>query len=148
MVTRTRVDESITLTEHDLAAVEQLGRLLENGSLDKARLLSADGRTLDIPEPIGKALGQIIMLLARGEAVAVVPAHEELSTFEAAALLHVSRPHVIKLLEAGEIPYHLVGAHRRIYRKDVLAYIKWRHKEDLQLLDEMAAIAQEAGAYD
>jgi excisionase family DNA binding protein len=131
-----------------MAAAEQLRQLLKDGALDNARLLSSDGRQLDLPEPIHKALRQIIPMLARGDTITLIPLHRELSTFEAANLLRVSRPHLIKLLEEGSIPYHMAGTHRRMYLQDVLAYDRKRHEENMKLLDEMAALGQELGLYD
>ncbi len=151
MVAKTRENEPVTPTEQDTVAVEQLRQLLEDGLLDNARLLSSDGRTLDLPEPVNKALRQIILTLARGETVTVAPLRdddEEVSTSEAANLLHVSHPHLIKLLEDGDIPSIIVGTHRRIRRQDVLTYKQRRHEHNMKLLDEMAAIGQEAGLYD
>ena len=80
------------------------------------------------------------------------------TTMEAADILNVSRPYVIKLLEAGEMSYHLVGSHRRIRLKDVLIYkerIK-REREAIRLnplredgtRDQMVAEAQVLGLYD
>jgi len=71
-----------------------------------------------------------------------------LSTVEAADMLHVSRPHLIKLLEQGAIPYTMVGTHRRMRRQDVLAYDQRRHEENKMRLDRMTALSQEYGIYD
>jgi len=153
MVARTREIEPVTPTAQDVAAIERLSQLVEQGGLEHARLLSSDGQTLDIPVPVGKALRQLILLLARGEAITVAPVRRqeedaELSTIEAAALLRVSRPHLIKLLEAGAIPYTMVGTHRRVRRQDVRAYDQRRHEQNMKILDDMAALAQELGIYD
>ena len=66
----------------------------------------------------------------------------------AADLLGVSRPHLIKLLEAGELPYHKAGSHRRIYLRDLVAYQKRRDAERKRALDGIAKEAYEAGLYD
>jgi len=153
MVARTRETESVTPTEQDVAAIGRLSRLVAEGGLEHARLLSSDGQTLDIPAPVGKALRQLIPLLARGEVITIASVHRQeeeadLSTVEAADMLHVSRPHLIKLLEQGAIPYTMVGTHRRMRRQDVLAYSQRRHEQNMKILDDMAALAQELGIYD
>ena len=66
-----------------------------------------------------------------------------LSTQEVADLLNVSRPHVVKLLESGQIPFHKVGTHRRIYESDVLQYRKKQEAQSKRLLRELAQEAQE-----
>ena len=60
----------------------------------------------------------------------------------------MSRPYLIQLLDAGEMPYHLVGKHRRIALRDVLAYRKRRGEARRAALDMMARDAFEAGLYD
>ena len=69
----------------------------------------------------------------------------ELTTQEAADLLNVSHSFLIKLLEAGEMPYYKVGRHSRVRFKDLITY-----KEDIdakreKVLDELVAQAQELG---
>lgn len=77
----------------------------------------------------------------------LVPYDQLLSTQEAAELLNMSRPSLIKVLEEGEIPYIKVGTHRRIQYGDVLEYKKRHHGERLQALTEMANMSQELGIY-
>ena len=70
---------------------------------------------------------------------------EELTTTEAAELLNVSRPHLVKLLKQGDIPHHKVGSHHRVYRKDVLSYkIKQRERAE-DALQALTDQAQELG---
>ena len=63
-------------------------------------------------------------LLNKGKSVTIVPTEESLTTQQAARMLNVSRPHIVKLLEAGEMPFKMVGAHRRISLNDLKEYEK------------------------
>ena len=67
----------------------------------------------------------------------------ELTLREAAELLNVSRPHLVKLLEEGEIPFRNVGTHRRLYRDDVLDYKAHRRKESEEAMQNLTDQAQE-----
>jgi excisionase family DNA binding protein len=69
----------------------------------------------------------------------------ELRLGDAAELLNVSRPHLLKLLDEGEIPVHKVGTHRRVYRKDVLEYKARQREEAEAAMQNLADQAQELG---
>jgi len=81
--------------------------------------------------------------MAQGNAVTIVPTHAELTTQEAANILNVSRPHLVKLLEDGHVPFIKTGTHRRIRYQDLMAYRDQRDQESSKLLDELASQAQE-----
>lgn len=99
---------------------------------------------------LSPALGQLVLdvlaCVARGEMVTFVPYGAELSTKEAADLLNVSRPFLVKLLEEGEINFHRVGSHRRIKAVDVLAYKRRRDHERRKGLEELQRLGQEFDA--
>ncbi|HNH49431.1 MAG TPA: excisionase family DNA-binding protein [Myxococcota bacterium] len=101
--------------------------------------------TVDLPHELLPLLVEVLGQLANGNGVRVVPIHAELTTQQAADILNVSRPHLVKLLEAGSIPFHLVGTHRRVRLGDLLVYK--RHFEALQdaALAELTAEAQRLG---
>jgi excisionase family DNA binding protein len=83
-----------------------------------------------------------------GRAITVAPLAQRLTTQEAADLLGVSRPTLIKLLEDGKIPFEQPGRHRRIRLDDLLAYRDRRRKERSEILDELVVQTQALGLYD
>ena len=135
------------------AARESSHSLAEFGNGDELiRIIVSreSGEKIETRVP-GKALHLIAELLgemAKGSPVTVVPAYTELSTHQAAAILHVSRPFLIKLLESGKIPYRKVGAHRRIRYSDLNAYIEKEKKARFKALDELTAEAERLGLYE
>ncbi len=101
--------------------------------------------TVELPVFALRLLDEILGELAMGNAVKVVPIHAELTTQEAADLLNVSRPHLVKLLDESAIPHTKVGRHRRVKFADLMAYKQHRDAESRQAMDELAAQAQELG---
>jgi excisionase family DNA binding protein len=81
--------------------------------------------------------------MAQGKSIALMPTDAEVSTQQAAEILNVSRPHVIKLLEKGEIPHKKVGSHRRILLQDILKYESNFKSERRKKLDYLAKEAQQ-----
>lgn len=90
-----------------------------------------------------KLLLDILTQMAEGNAITLIPIHAELTTQEGANLLNVSRPYLIKLLDKGDIPFHKVGTHRRIYFADLLAFKVKSHEQGQKALDELVKQAQE-----
>src|SRR5579864_1195994 len=98
-------------------------RLLELESRrEVARLVGPDGSEIPIPASVFTALKRVIEAMGRGESIALIPHGKELSTSQAADLLHVSRPFLVRELLGKEIPFEKVGSHRRVRLVDVLAY--------------------------
>ncbi len=85
--------------------------------------------------------------MMRGRAFSVIPYDQMLSTQDAADMLNVSRPFLVKLLEAGKLPFTKVGTHRRVQYSDLLQYKNNMHRERPTMLAEIANISQEAGEY-
>jgi len=100
---------------------------------------------VQLPTSALRLLVEILSELANGNAVKVVPIHAELTTQEAADLLSVSRPHLVKLLEAGELPYTKTGRHRRVRFSDLMAYKAQREKASERAMDELVAQGQALG---
>jgi len=146
-------DGPVVADESEVDAVRQLGQLLNAPAQDKGiahpvRFTAPDGQVIDLPVSVRAVLRQVVPLLAQGDAVAITSLHKELTTQEAADILNVSRPFLIKLLEEGTIPYTKVGDHRRVRLNDVLAHRAQRHEEFKEFAAWMLAVAQEHNAYD
>lgn len=103
------------------------------------------GQPVEVPESAFRMFLEILNQMARGNAVTVVPTHHELTTQQAADLLHVSRPYLVKLLESGAIPHHKVGPRRRLKFQDLRSYMEKIRGESSDALDALAAQAQELG---
>ena len=101
-------------------------------------------------EPTDEARpGTVVLRVANelraGNGVNVIPISAVLTTAHACEMLNVSRPHVVKLLEQGELPHHMAGTHRRVEVADLLEYRDRRDHERSDALTEMHRIADEAG---
>ncbi|NNM78028.1 excisionase family DNA-binding protein [Sphingomonas sp. ID1715] len=113
-----------------------------------------DGETTEPAEPISlpanifRVIVNMLVEMGNGNAVAVVPVTAELTTQQAADLLNISRPHLIKLLEREELPYRMVGTHRKLPAKAVLAYRDKTIFSRRQALGRMVALDEELGLYD
>jgi excisionase family DNA binding protein len=106
-----------------------------------------DDDALVIPRPTAVMLAQVLSLLEKGHGVQIIPKDAELTTQQAADMLNVSRPYLIGLLEAGQIPFRKVGRHRRITCEALMEY---KRRDDLQrraAADELADLSQELGLY-
>jgi excisionase family DNA binding protein len=114
----------------------------------KAALLGPDGRRLEVPGPVFEALVQVATAMAQGQGVTVMPQNAMLTTQEAAELLGISRPTLVRLLADGEIPYEQRGRHRRIMLADLLAYQASMRRERRESIDRMAQEGQAAGLYE
>jgi excisionase family DNA binding protein len=124
------------------ASVSELSRLLaEKPESDRARV-QLDGHELILPRQALVLLRGLLAEMAQGNAVTVVPTHAELTTQDAANIPNVSRPHLLKLLEAGPIPFSRVGTHRRIRYDDLMAYKRRQDSESEALLDELTEQTQ------
>lgn len=114
----------------------------------RPRITAGDGTVLDLPQPVLEALAEFLEAAADGERVLVLRSPEDLTTEQAAAVLGVSRPTVVRLIEADKLPARMVGTHRRLSLGDVLAYREASAAKRHAALDEMTREAEELGLYD
>jgi len=96
-----------------------------------------------LPASAIQMLMDILVNISQGNAVQVVPVHAELTTQQAADILMVSRPYLVKLLDEMKIEYRKVGSHRRIRYNDLLKFKEQEERARKAVLDELAADAQE-----
>ncbi|MHC5855506.1 helix-turn-helix domain-containing protein [Nostoc sp.] len=139
--------DSSILTEAEAKAINQLEHILLNQENSQLKL-AANGEEMTIPDSVCRVLRQVVQAMASGKKVSIVRYNPELTTQQAADLLNVSRPYLIKLLEQGELPYIMVGTHRRVKFEDLIKYKQQRDTKRGQLLQELIEMSQEAGLYD
>ena len=112
------------------------------------RITTDDGTTLDLPASVAEALAEVLEAAADGQRALVLRSPEELTTEQAAAVLGVSRPTVIRLVDAGKLPARMVGTHRRLALGDILSYREASASRRHTALNEMTREAEELGLYD
>ena len=149
MATVLRVLDPVTPTEAESQLAETSSRALSTYVRDeRVRQLrscrKAPTRTgRRIPAVAFRLLVNILTQMAKGNAITLIPVHAELTTQEAADLLNVSRPYLVSLLEAGQIPYRRVGTRRRVLYRDLAAFKRRIDADRRATLDELTAQAQE-----
>ena len=136
--------------ESDMArqAKQTLARLIEQNKELSIRIEGDNGQELELPARAASLLLEVLKHMTKGLEVVVTPLQPELTTRQAAEILMVSRPHLVKLLDKGEIPCRWVGNHRRILRDDVMVYSEKLKQLRNQALARMIAESQELGLYD
>jgi len=101
--------EVVTPTDSDLAIARKSSRQLAAylDHPDELRFevrLGAKSEELVLPSSVLRVLVRVLTEMGQGNAVTVTPLRAELTSQQAADLLNVSRPHLVKLLDEGEIP--------------------------------------------
>ena len=121
-----------------LSPYARLGRSLSVRVLD-----AGQDQPLELPAGAVALLMDILEAMAAGRGVSLIPENAELTTVQAAGVLNVSRPYLIKLLEENAIPHRKVGKHRRIRMEDVMAYKACIDREREAVLDQLTLEAQQ-----
>ena len=101
-----------------------------------------------IPLSALKFLASILKEMSQGKPISIVPVATEVTTQAAAEILGCSRPHIVKLLETGKIPFTKVGKHRRIKYEDVISYRKEMKAEQARLISQIMENDEKDGLYD
>ncbi|GAA1984269.1 helix-turn-helix domain-containing protein [Amycolatopsis minnesotensis] len=131
--------------EANSPALARLMKVLEDiaPSGQHATLTSPYGESVPLPDEVYQVLREVVVALSNGLAINVAPLHAVLTTQQAADMLNVSRPTLVRLLEEGEIPFEKPGRHRRVRLADLLAYRDNARRHRRALLDQMTADAAE-----
>ena len=140
--------EPVIAPQQEHQVLREIERFLREGPPGRARLVGPDGTETELPPSLYEVLLQAVRELVIGNGVSILPAEMELTTQRAADLLNVSRPHVIALIDRGELPHHLVGTHRRLRLSDVLAYRARRDALRRAALDDLTRDAEADGLYE
>jgi excisionase family DNA binding protein len=137
-------------TEADAKLSQESSRILASHLQFKQqkkqlKVVEEDGseQTVEIPAAAFNLLVDILSLMAQGNTVTLIPIHGELTTQEAADILNVSRPFLVKQIESGLLPCRRVGRHRRILFEDLMMYKQLVDSQRMEALDKLAAQAQE-----
>jgi excisionase family DNA binding protein len=127
--------------------LDELAALLSRAPANAA-LVTPDGTLVHLPAAVYEVLSQVITAMRAGRAITLAPVAQRLTTQEAADLLGISRPTLVKLLEDGKVPFEKPGRHRRIRLDDLLTYRDQRRQERREALDELVRQTEELGLYD
>jgi excisionase family DNA binding protein len=141
--------ETISPSEADAVLAKESSRRLATRKLGKRAgvtlRLDDEAEPVVVPAAAVRLLLHLLTEMAQGNAVTLIPTHAELSTQQAADLLNVSRPYLVKLLDEGKIPSRAVGRYRKVRFDDLMAYKRRDDEARARVLDQLAADAQELG---
>ncbi len=143
--------ETAAPTEADVRLARESSRRLaahKIGRRSSVRIQVLDGgeqEALAVPASALRLFLHLLTEMSQGNAVTLIPNHAELTTQQAADLLHVSRPYLVKLLDEGRMPFRTVGKYRRVRFDDLMAYKRKDDEARARTLDQLAAEAQELG---
>ena len=135
-----------TEKESSIARVSKqlLARYAHEDESLTVRVIDADHEEqIELPAAAVTLLMDILGAMASGQGITLIPENAELTTVQAADILNISRPFLIKLLDEGKIPHRKVGKHRRIRMEDVMNYKQAIDAERESILEQLVADAQE-----
>jgi excisionase family DNA binding protein len=135
--------ESVALIRKNLDALKEYLAQGQSPSLKVGR-----GKEIPLPESLINLFSQALTKAAAGKKIIIVEEDDEVSPEKAAEFLHISRPFLVKRLDAGEIPFYWVGTHRRILMSDLIEYKQKRKERSREILQQMREEAEEMGLYE
>jgi excisionase family DNA binding protein len=138
-----RGHEAVVATDEERPTLLALDQALQCTTGTQLRLVDDAGHEVVLPASVRAALEATVSLLVHERGVLIAGVRAQLTTQEVADLLGVSRPHVVKLLDEGALPFTQPGAHRRIALQDVLAYQEALRRERQAGLRRIVALGEE-----
>lgn len=135
----------VVLPPSEEEQIRELSRMLQLGT---PALVGPQNERIDLPESVYQILKDVTRYMKAGRAVVLVPQKQQLTTQSAANILGVSRPHLVKLLETGAIPFEKVGQHRRVLLRDIMSYQKKRDVARRAAMDALAREEFAQGSYE
>ena len=123
------------------------GQRARGAAPPSVRFTLPNGATVQFPKTTVDGLIEMLEAVAQGDVATVVRTPREVSTQQAATVLNVSRPTVVKLIDDGALASRKVGSHRRIPLVDLLAYRDDMIARRRAVLDQMSHDAEELGLY-
>jgi excisionase family DNA binding protein len=120
---------------------------LDHSKAAEITLTTDNGKypSIALPPASLRMIGEILGAMGEGRSITLMPSKREFSTVEAANFINVSRPFIIKEIEAGKLKHRLVGTHRRVLLEDLIEYKSAMQSKQYSALDRMAENAKELG---
>jgi excisionase family DNA binding protein len=146
--------DPVAVPPEEQPSIEALHRLLDQMAHLGARrrgphceLVGPKGEKILLPEPIFYVLERVAEVLAKGDAITIVPVDKEMTTQQAADLLNVSRQYLVRLLDENKIKHTRTGRHRRIRFEAVREFKERRDRERKLGLKKLTEMSEDAGGY-
>ncbi len=139
-----KAEQKVAMASYDALAsvIEQLRS--NNPEIE----IEETGKKIKVPLKALKFLGQMLKAMSTGKMISLVPVATEVTTQRAAEMLGCSRPHIVKLLEKGDLDFIKVGKHRRIKFEDVVQYKQKMKAEQKRHIIDIMNFDEESGLYD
>lgn len=145
---RLRKMEPVRAPREEYADLAKLSVALraEQARTKECKLVGPHGESV-VPEAVFYVLARVVEVLAKGDAITIVPVGKELTTQQSADLLNISRQYLVKLIEDGRIACKKIGRHRRLRIEDVLEFKRKRDEARREELDNLIAMTEEMDGY-
>jgi excisionase family DNA binding protein len=143
--------QTVAPTEADARLAKESSRQLAARKIGKRASIrirvgdAEDAEPVVVPTSALRLFLQLLTEMSQGNSVTLIPTQAELTTQQAADLLNVSRPYVVKLLEEGKIPSRTVGKYRRVRFDDLMSYKRKDDDARARVLDQLTSEAQDLG---